>query len=116
MGNSQNIDKNKETIIWLDKNVFNDENKYTYKEYLPRLEKFNFFCFNSIQNLEIFIKKNIDYFEFKLFYTIVSGRLAEEYYNKYVKLTEEYNIISASVVYCFKKNIMRQNHILKINF
>ena len=103
MGNSQNIDKTKETIIWLDKNVFNEENKFTYKEYLPKLEKFNFFCFSSIQNLEIFIKKNIDYFEFKLFYTIVSGRLAEEYYNKYVKLTEEYNIISASVVYCFKK-------------
>ena len=103
MRNSQNIDENKETIIWLDKNVFNEENKYTYKEYLPRLEKFNFFRFSSIKNLEIFIKNNIDYFEFKLFYTIVSGRLAEEYYNKYVKLTEEYNIISASVVYCFKK-------------
>jgi len=116
MGNSQKIDENKETIVWLDKNVFNEENKSTYKEYLPRLKNFNFFCFNSIQDLELFIKKNINYFEFRLFYTIVSGKLAEEYYNKYVKLTEEYNIISASIVYCFKKKYHEKKPYFKDNF
>ena len=33
MGNSQKIIENKDSIIWLDKNVYNDENKLTYKSY-----------------------------------------------------------------------------------
>ena len=57
MGNSQNINKEKETILWLDKNVFNKENKSTYKLYLPKLEKFNFLCFTSVKNLIEFITK-----------------------------------------------------------
>ena len=105
MGNSQNINKEKETILWLDKNVFNKENKSTYKLYLPKLEKFNFLCFTSVKNLIEFITKktNIEYFEFRLFYIIVSGRLAEEFYNEYVKISEKFNIIAATIVYCFKQ-------------
>ena len=38
-----------------------------------------------------------------MFYIVVSGRLAEEYYNEYVKITEKYNIIAASIVYCYKQ-------------
>ena len=105
MGNSQKIDNLKETIIWLDKNVFNQENKFIYEIYLPRFDKFNFICFTSVKDLITFItnKKNLNYFEFRLFYIIVSGRLAEEFYNEYVKITEKYNIIAATIVYCFNQ-------------
>ena len=103
MGNSQNIDSLKETIIWLDKNVFNKENKFIHEVYLPRFDKFNFLCFTSVKELISFITKKLNYFEFRLFYIIVSGRLAEEFYNEYVKITEKYNIIAATIVYCFNQ-------------
>ena len=103
MGNSQKINEEKETIIWLDKNVFNKENEMTYKSYLKRLEKFNFFCLTSVKSVTSFIEKNLNYFEFRLFYIIVSGRLAEEFYNEYVKITEKYNIIASTIVYCSRQ-------------
>ena len=103
MGNSLTINKDKDTIIWLDKNVFNKENEGTYKEYRNVLENFNFLCFTSVKNVLSFIKKNLNYFEFRLFYVIVSGRKAEKFYNEYVKITEKYNIIAATIVYCFNQ-------------
>lgn len=68
MGNSDpKIDENKECIFWLDKNVFNKENKVTYNFYKNLLLEFNFFCFTSVDSLFSFIKKNLHYFEFRLF-------------------------------------------------
>lgn len=102
MGNSfPEIDEKKECIIWLDSNVFNDENKMINELYQRRLEKFNFLCFTSVDNLFSFIKKNLQYFEFRLFYIVVSGSLAEAFYSEYVKTLEKYNIIAASIVYCY---------------
>ena len=87
MGNSDpKIDLNKECIIWLDQNVFNLENKETYDFYKNRLLTFNFFCFESVKRLFSFIKHNKDYFEFRLFYIVVSGSLAEEFFSVYVKV------------------------------
>ena len=101
MGNSSpKIDENKECIIWLDQNVFNDENKITYQLYQKTLENFNFLCYTSVDSLFSFIEKNLKYFEFIVFYIVVSGSLAEDFFRKYVKMTEKYNIIAASIVYC----------------
>ena len=101
MGNSSpKIDENKECIIWLDQNVFNDENKLTYQFYLKRVETFNFLCYTSVDSLFSFIEKNLQYFEFRLFYIVVSGSIAEYFFREYVKMTEKYNIIAASIVYC----------------
>ena len=116
MGSSQNIDRNKETIIWLDKNVFNEENKSTYNEYQQKLEEFNFFCFSSINSVKSFIEKNLNYFEFRLFYVIVSGKLAEEFYNEYVKITEKYNIIAATTVYCLNQKYHEKKPYFKDKF
>ena len=116
MGNSQNIDNHKETIIWLDKNVFNKENKFIYEIYLPRFDKFNFLCFTSVKELISFITKNLNYFEFRLFYIIVSGRLAEEFYNEYVKITEKFNIIAATIVYCFQRKYHETKPYFKDSF
>ena len=99
MGNSE-IDEKKDCIFWLDQNVFNDENKATYNFYKIRLFKFNFFCFTSVDSLFSFIKKNLEYFQFRLFYIVVSGSLAEEYFSVYVEKSEKYNILAASIVYC----------------
>ena len=102
-GNSPIIDEKKETIIWLDKNVFNKENQFIYEAYFPRLNKYNFICFTTIKTSLEFIKINLKYFEFRLFYIIVSGRLAEEFYKEYVKITEKYNIIASITVYCMNQ-------------
>ena len=116
MGNSQKIIENKDSIIWLDKNVYNDENKLTYKSYQKKLEKFNFLCFKSVSDLISFIKNNLNYFEFRLFYIVVSGKLAEEFYNEYVKITEKYNIIAASIVYCYKQKYHEKKPYFKDKF
>ena len=101
MGNSDpKIDENKECIFWLDQNVFNNENKEIYNFYKNRLLKFNFFCFTSVDSLFSFINKNLEYLEFRLFYIVVSGSLAEEFFSEYVKTSEKYNILAASIVYC----------------
>ena len=101
MGNSDpKIDQNKECIIWLDQNVFNDENKATYNFYKFCISNFNFLCFTSVDSLFSFIIKKKNYFEFRLFYIVVSGSLAEEYFSEYVKNSEKYNILAASIVYC----------------
>ena len=116
MGSSQTIKENKEAIIWLDKNVFNKENKITYEAYEKKLENFNFLCFTSVSSLISFIEKNRSYFEFRLFYIVVSGRLAEEYYNEYVKITEKYNISAASIVYCYNQKYHEKKPYFKDKF
>jgi hypothetical protein len=37
------IEDKKDTIIWIDSNIYNSENEDTYKNYLPKLKSFNFF-------------------------------------------------------------------------
>ena len=49
MGNDIEIDKKKETIIWIDSNVFNSENTITYKNCLPIFINFNFIRFSSVE-------------------------------------------------------------------
>ena len=96
------IEDKKDTIIWIDSNIYNSENEDTYKNYLPKLKSFNFFRFNSVKNAIDFISNN-KYFEYRLSYAVVSGRLAEEFFNSYVKISEEKNIILATSVYCLNK-------------
>ena len=100
MGNKIELDISKEAILWIDENVNKPENKETYKRYLPKLKNFNFISFSSVKNAIDFIKKH-DYFDFRLFYVIVSGSLAENFFNEYVKLSEKKNIVAATTVYCF---------------
>ena len=102
MGNDIEIDENKETIIWIDSNVFNSENKTTYTQYLSKFKNFNFIRFPSVKKAFDFISKQ-ECFEFRLLYAIVSGRLAEEFFNQYVQISEKKNIVIATSVYCFKQ-------------
>ena len=92
----------KKQIIWIDQNVNNLENKLTL-EYLQKELKddYNITTLKSVNEaFQLFeIKKKI--FEFRLFYVIVSGRLAEEYFNNYAEKVINMNILSASIIYCY---------------
>ena len=116
MGNSQKLEDSKESILWLDKNVYNDENTTTYKIYLQKLGDYNFFCFTSVKKLINYIVDNLDYFEFRLFYVVVSGRLAESFFNVYVKIAEKYNIIADTIVYCFRQEYHQKKPYFMDNF
>ena len=102
MGNNININEKKDTIIWIDANIYNSENKNTYQMYLAKLQKFNFLRFSNVESVIKFISQN-KYFEYRLTYVIVSGRLAEHFFNEYVKISEEKNIVIATSVYCYKQ-------------
>ena len=65
-------------------------------------------AFNLIENSQEEVKKgNISYykkkFEFNLFYVIISGSLAEEYYKELISKTKILNILPATIIYC--KNV-----------
>ena len=96
------LDESKDTIIWIDSNIYNFENKSTYEHYLPNFNNFNFIRFLSVKSAIRFLREN-KYFEFRLTYAIVSGRLAEEFFNEYVKISEQKNIIIATSVYCYRQ-------------
>lgn len=49
-----------------------------------------------------FIEKNISLFEFNLFYVIVSGRLAEEFFNLDIEKVMELNILDGNNNFLFK--------------
>ena len=58
MGNQTEIlDHKKECIIWIDANIYNEENKETYKSHLKTFQNFNFICFSSVQSATNFIYK-----------------------------------------------------------
>ena len=115
MGNEQIIDKSKDSILWIDKNIYNNENTKTYKQYLPMLKNFNFFRFKNVERVIKFIDEN-EYFEYRLTYVIISGRLAEEFFNRYVQLSEKKNIIMATSVFCFNKKYHETKPYFKDNF
>ena len=100
MGNQIVLNGTKECIIWIDANINNNENQETYKNNRKKFKNFNFICFSSVKRAINFIIEN-KYFDFRLVYAIVSGRLAEEFFNEYVKLSETKNVVIATTVYCF---------------
>ena len=107
MGNQIVLDDKKECIIWIDANINNNENQETYKNNRKKFKNFIFICFSSVKSAINFINEN-KYFDFRLVYAIVSGRLAEEFLNEYVKISETKNVIISTTVYCFKKKYHEQ--------
>ena len=113
MGND--IDEKKDTIIWIDSNVYNSENEETYKSYQPVFKNFNFLRFDSVKKVIVYISNN-KYFEYRLSYAVVSGRLAEEFFNNYVKISEEKCIILATSVYCLNQKYHETKPYFKDSF
>ena len=94
----------KKNIIWIDSNVYNEENKKTLEILKNNLSDYDFSIFTTVSSAFSEIKKNPT-FHFTLFYVIVSGRLAEDFFNKYSKATIELPILAATIVYCFNKSL-----------
>jgi len=93
--------RKKKQIVWIDQNVNNLENKFTL-EYLQKVLKDDY----KIATLES-VNEAFQLFEIKkkvLFYIIVSGRLAEEYFNNYAEKVIDMNILSASTIYCYNES------------
>ena len=107
----------KKQIIWIDQNVDNLENKFTL-EYLQKELKddYNIITLKSVSEaFQLFeIKKKLFYF--RLFYVIVSGRLAEEYFNNYAEKVINMNILSASIIYCYNDSYHKKKNYYKDPF
>ena len=95
---------NQRIIFWIDQNIENDQNQ----KYLEKLKNefptptYSIKTFISINSYESYLKKNKKDYDFKLIYFILSGRLAEKFFNNYNLLTHT-NIIAATIVFCKNK-------------
>ena len=101
-------------IIWIDETNNEIENK-TFLEILKKgIKESEFYpvlsikeAFDLIRNKTGTIKlkngqerQNIKLFQYRLFYVIVSGSLSNEFFNEYVKVSNELPIISANIIFC----------------
>ena len=94
----------KKKVIWIDQNIENKENKYTYQELTSSLPEYDIIKSKSVQQTFDIIVKNYEDYKFRLFYVIVSGTLSEEFFNEYVKKSLELHILCATIIYCSEKN------------
>ena len=111
------LEKDNNKIIWIDQNVNNLENKHTliyFKEELK--DNYDIITFESVSETFNLLKKLENIFKFKLLYVIVSGRLAEEYFNNYAEKVIDMNILCASIVYCFNDSFHKKKTIIEIHF
>ena len=90
-------------IFWLDKNIQNDENQKYLIDLKKEFPNYNIETFNSVSKLEDCLKKEKTKYDFKFIYIIVSGRLAEDFFNNY-SLFDYTTIIAATIVFCGNKN------------
>ena len=98
----ENIKKKK--IIWIDENIDNEENSYTYQEFTVSLPEYDIIKTKSVKQAFEHIEENYEDFKFKLFYVIVSGTLSESFFNKYVEKSLKLHILCATIIYCSEKN------------
>ena len=115
MSSGQYIQEQLKTIIWIDSNVYDIENESTYQNNKLKFKDYNFLRFNGVDNALSFVKNN-QYFQFNLFYVIVSGSLAEKFFSEYVKATEESNIFASTIIYCFNQEFHRKKDYFKDRF
>jgi len=93
-------------IFWIDQDLEKDENKHCLeilKKEFP-LPLYEIQTFISMKTYKSFIKKENKKYEFKLIYYIVSGRLADKFFESYNKSKRHSKIIAATIVYCGNKN------------
>ena len=101
--NLDNLSKISRYIFWIDKQIKSKENQY-YLNYLKKeFPKYIIETFDSINNFEYFLKKEKKVYDFKFVYIIISGSLAEEFFNIYINLTY-INIIAATIIFCSNKS------------
>ena len=90
-------------IFWVDQNMENDENQKYLKLLQIEFPIYEIKTFISINSCESFLKKEKQKYDFKFIYFIVSGSLAEKFFDRYNLFTHT-NIIAAAIVFCGNKN------------
>jgi len=117
-------------IIWIDKNINSKENQAFLEIFQSGVKEGKFYPVDSIEKAFDLIKhkredvklknggikKNVKIFQFRLFYTIVSGSLSNEFFKEYVKTTLDYSIISANIIFCSDEAKHRKNPYYIDNF
>ena len=90
-------------IFWIDKNIKTEENQKYLKELQKEFPSYKKETFDSIENLEYFLKKEKKEYDFKFIYIIISGSLAEKFFNSY-NIFDYTTIIAATIVFCGNKS------------
>ena len=116
-------------IIWIDQNIKSIENQ----NFLGKLKKLvpdaNFYPVKSIEEAFYLIKNKKEeivlingkkrkskIFQYRLFYTIISGPLSNKFFNEYIKATKQLTIISANIIFCDDEEKYRYNAYFLDNF
>ena len=86
-------------IFWIDQNIENHDNQEYLKHLKDEFPLYETKTFKSIKSVESHLKKEKKKYDFKLIYIIISGRLAEEFFNSYNLFTHT-TIIAATIVFC----------------
>ena len=90
-------------IFWIDANIKTEENQKYLKELIKEFPSYKIETFTSIDNLESFLTKEKKKYDFKFIYNIISGSLAESFFNRYNLFTHT-TIVAATIVFCGNKN------------
>ena len=107
------LEKDNNKIIWIDQNVNNLENKHTLEYFKKELkDNYDIITIESVSETFNLLKNLENIFKFKLLYVIVSGRLAEEFFNNYAEKVIDMNILCASIVYCFNDSFHKKKKLL----
>ena len=91
-------------IFWLDSNIKNDENQNYLKKLQNEFPSYEIETFDSVESTISYLKKKKEKYDFTFIYFIISGRLAEKFFNSYNLLTHT-TIIGATIVFCGNKDL-----------
>ena len=101
--NKDKISKIPRYIFWIDKNIESDEYQYYLKALYKEFPFYKIQTFKSVKNLESFLKREKELYDFKFIYIIISGNLAEDFFNRY-NLFTDITYTAATIVFCGNKN------------
>ena len=90
-------------IFWIDQDMEKDEIQKCLKALENEFPCYKIKTFISMKSYESYLKKEKQSYEFKFIYYIVSGKLADKFFESYNSHTHS-NIIAATIVYCGNKN------------
>ena len=96
-------DTKKRKVIWINEDIEkidNEESEYTYLEFTLSLPGYDIIKSKSVKEAFDIIIKNYEDYKFKLFYVIVSGKLAEDFFKEYIVKSIELHILCATIIYC----------------
>ena len=96
----ENVEHKK--IIWIDEDLNNEQKQYTYYEFVLQLQDYDLIRVDSVKEAFDIISdpNNYEQYKFKLFYVIISGNLADEFFTEYVKKSLKLHILAATIIYC----------------